>query len=154
MNINVVKNATEVVWEILIGKEDLLENIKAEIKSNISKGLLPEVFDITSNDDSHLIRHITMAISDLLLIISRYLVREFSDFEIEGTTLTFALKGSESKDNGVAIAIGNYIEQYIIMYAISQWIKQDTGTEQIAKKIREGLNFRNRSIARPLRPLL
>lgn len=154
MNINIITIALETVWEILISKTELLQNIKAEARSKIIKKIITEDFEITDEDNAQIIRYITLSLSDLLLLLSPYLVRPFSDYEIEENTLTLSLRGSPDKDNGVAHALGSYIEEYLIQRTLSMWLNADTGALDVKSKIRESLNYRNKSIARPLRPIL
>ena len=154
MNINIITTALETVWEILISKSDLLQIIKAESRSKMMKKLITEDFEITDNDNAQIIRYLTLSLSDLLLILSPYLVRPFSDYEIEENTLTLTLKGAPDKDNGVAHALGTYIEEYLIQRALSMWLNADTGALDVKSKIRESLNYRSKSIARTVRPIL
>ena len=98
METTVIKQLESTRWEIMVKKADLLSMIKVVALYHIRKTpkeKLPIILhEVTDEDMPIIISYIENSLSGLLKLISNYLSKPFSDYNIDPNFLIFELSNS------------------------------------------------------------
>lgn len=157
METTVIKQLESTRWEIMVKKADLLNMIKVVALYHIRKTpkeKLPIILhEVTDEDMPIIISYIENSLSGLLKLISNYLSKPFSDYNIDPNFFIFELSMPDGANDSIIIPLGNNIENYIVHSVLSQWFGMSMSEEHYSKEIKSLLNYR-KYINLKVRPIL
>lgn len=154
-SVEVVFNEGLSTWEIVINKQFVINNARSEISRLAISDKTYLSMIVTNNDTQKITNMFMLGLYDIVKILSPYLVREFSDYEIEDESITLSLKGYYNKDNGISHVLSGYIDEYLKTSLVERWMNVFPGkSSSIKSDIISCLNHRKGSVARTLRPIL
>ena len=154
-SVEVVFNEGLSTWEIVVNKQFIINNARSEISRLAISDKTYLSMIVTNNDTQKITNMFMLGLYDIVKILSPYLVREFSDYEIEDESITLLLKGYYNKDNGISHVLSGYIDEYLKTSLVERWMNVFPGkSSSIKSDIISCLNHRKGSVARTLRPIL
>lgn len=154
-SVEVVFNEGLSTWEIVVNKQFIINNARSEISRLAISDKTYLSMIVTNNDTQKITNMFMLGLYDIVKILSPYLVREFSDYEIEDESITLSLKGYYNKDNGISHVLSGYIDEYLKTSLVERWMNVFPGkSSSIKSDIISCLNHRKGSVARTLRPIL
>lgn len=160
------------LWSISFNKKDLFNETSARSLYFVNNKLQQEVKSDTPvilDDDRNLFdRYLEVAIQDVLVLLSRRIPQSADDYpELmkqgkydttpvinDSYMLEVTLVMSENHDKNLIQALRGYCKEYLVKKVLEMWFGVDFGSAEEPSKINHILQFRRRSAARRVRPLL
>ena len=161
------------LWTINISKDDLFNEVSTRslyfIKHHTQQPVTSDSPVILDDDRNLYDRYMEAAIQDLLILLARRIPQSKSEYaELYGweegqddnpvlndsQTLQMQLVMSENHDKHMLRPLANSCKEYLVKKTLEQWYRTDFGSLDEERRLIHTLQFRRKSVARKVRPLL
>lgn len=161
------------LWTIRMTKDDLFNEVSTRsmyfVKTKSEQPVTSDANVILDDDRNLYDRYMEIAVTDLLVLLARRIPQSKAEYaEVFGwkegddenpvtndkEALTLNLIVGENHDRYMLKPLANACKEYLVRKTLEQWYGIDFQSAEQEKKIIHTLQFRRRSIARRVRPLL
>lgn len=161
------------LWTIRITKEDLFNETSVRslyfVKHRMQQSVGSDSPVILDDDRNLYDRYVETAITDLLILLARRIPQSRSEYAevfkweegqedspIVNDKEAFVLNliVGENHDRHMLKPLANACKEYLVNKTLEQWFGADFGSSSNETKIVKALEFRRKSVARRVRPLL
>lgn len=161
------------LWTINMNKQDLFNEVSTRslyiVGNNPKVEVKSDSLAIMDDDRNLYDRYAEVAIQDLLVLLARRIPQSRCEYAAlfgwkEGdaedvvvndeTMLEFSLVMGENHDRNLLNALVNACKEYLVCRILSQWFSSDFGVLEQERRITHVLQYRRKSPARRVRPLL
>lgn len=163
------------LWTICIDKDSLFNETSTRslyFVNNNSNGQVKSDSLVIMDDDKNLYNvYAQNAIQDLVVLLGRRIPQSSEDYKVlfkekygdtyqalpvydDCTFLEINLVMSDNHDKSLIVPLKVSCKEFLVKKILEQWYKVDFGSEQEESKLVHILQYRRKSVARRVRPLL
>lgn len=148
-------------WEFTFDRKEMFEQASYRSVQIADRYLESQDNREMMEDDRDLFdSYYSLALAELMTEIARNLIKEFSDYNIDGDKLYITLSMKDYHDDSMSFVLDNYIKEYIITKCLKEWFgpeSNNTGVDESVVRIelglRTALKFRKRAAKLPIHPI-
>lgn len=163
------------IWTISLNKDKLFNETSTRslyfINQNSKEPVASDSSVVLDDDRNIFNRYLELAIEDLTVILARRIPQSRADYPIEfefnsssgeedrtiindKEKIEFYLIMSTNHDSNLLNSLVNYCREFLVCRVLEKWYNVDFGSAENERKIIHVLQYRRRSSARKVRPLL